>query len=469
MRIWSKWRGILLLAVGLLVFVGVLGAGGKAEETPAAEVAEKVVTIRVWVVGPDDPAYGRKTAFDEAGKRLNKDLEAEGSDVRVNVEAEFNTVDWASFKQRNLLALQSKDPDQIADIIMTGHEDIGPYATANYIVPLDNYIAQYSEVYDDFIEALWAAGRYKGKIWGIPRDAEARLVWIRRDVLKKIGWTESKIDGLRERTFAGEFTRDDLANLAKEIKDAGVVENAMVHRPTPGTDWFGFLFGYGGRLIDDATGKLVITKSAALKTLQHIDKLVNELKVVPSSMTNWPWGDIHTAITEGETGIMLTGGIWNWAEWQGNPWNKSEEYLFENITWIPYPAAERGGSASSVSHPLATLLTSASRNKDLAFRLLTYQYATDLQAESVLASGHLAVRKAELDYPAYKNKRYQTEVTALLEVTNMSPNHPKAPFYWTNFFQAIGAVESGAMGPQAALDFFVKQMQQELGNDLIVE
>jgi len=34
---------------------------------------------------------------------------------------------------------------------------------------------------------------------------------------------------------------------------------------------------------------------------------------------------------------------------------------------------------------------------------------------------------------------------------------------------AIKAVETGAMPPQAALNFFIKRMQQELGDDLIVE
>jgi len=357
-------RKLLLLTL-LLTITGLIFAGGTVKG------AENVVTIRVWTVGPDDPALGRKTAFEEAGKRLNKDLEAEGSDVRVEVQAEFNAVNWASFKQRNLLALQTRDPAQIADIIMTGHEMIGPYSIANYIVPLDDYIAQYPEVYDDFIPALWATGQFKGKIWGIPRDSEGRLVWIRKDVLKKIGWTDSEIDSLRDQAFAGEFTRDDLANLAVKIKDAGVVETPMIHRPTPGTDWLGLIWNYGGRLSDEATGKLVITKSACLKALEYMDKLVNKLGVVPSSMTNWSWPDINGSFLEGRAALYLTGGIWQWAGWQKEPWNYSEEWLFEHVTWIPYPAAEKGGTPLSVSHPLACLLTSASQNKDLAFRLLT--------------------------------------------------------------------------------------------------
>ena len=447
---------VLMLLLGLSLFAGFA-------------YAQKTVTIRVWTVGPDDPAIGRKTAFEDAGKRLNKYLEAVGADVRIRVEAEFNTVNWPSFNQRNILALQTRNPDQIADIIMTGHEQIGPYSIAGYITPLDDLIAQYPEVYNDIIPALWPAMQFTGQTWGIPRDSEARLVWINKNPLRDIGWSEEQIDNLRVRAFAGEFTRDDLAQLAKQIKDAGVVENPVIHRPTPGTDWFGLIFTYGGRLVDDETGKLVIDRSATLATLEHINKLVNELEVLPSSMTNWQWQEIHTAITEGTAAIQMTGGIWNWGEWQVAPYNKSEEYLFNNITWIPYPAAQRGGSPLSVSHPLATVVTSASRNKDLAFLLVTMQYATDLQAESVLASGHLAVRNTQLGYAPYAAKQYQSEVTALLNVTRFSPNHPLAPFYWESLFQAIQGVEAGAMNPQAALNFFVRRVQQELGSELIVE
>jgi len=469
MRNLVKSFGTLILVAWLVLFVGFATAGGKEEEPAPAEEALKVVTIRVWTIGPDNPALGRKTAFDEAGKRLNKDLEAEGSNIRVNVEAEFNSVNWSSFKQRNLLALQTGDPEQIADIIMTGHEMIGPYSVAGYIVPLDDYIARYPEVYNDIFPALWATGEFKAKIWGIPRDSEGRLIWIRRDVLKKIGWTESEIDGLRERAFAGDFTRDDLSDLAKDIKDAGVVETTMIHRPTPGVDWLGLIWNYGGRLSDETTGKLVVTKSACLKALEYLDKLVNQLGVVPSSMTNWSWPDINGSFLEGRAALYLTGGVWQWLGWQKDPWNFTEEWLFENITWIPYAAAKKGGKPLSVSHPLTCMLTSVSQNKDLAFRLLTYQYAPDLQAESVLASGHLAIGQSILEYPAYKENRYRSEVTRLLDVTRISPNHIKAPFLWEAWMDAIKAVETGAMNPSGALDFFVARMQQELGNEVIVE
>jgi inositol-phosphate transport system substrate-binding protein len=295
------------------------------------------------------------------------------------------------------------------------------------------------------------------------------MCFIRKDVLSEIGWSKSEIDNLRERTFKGDFTLDDLANLAKRIKDANVVENAMVHRPTPGSDWFAFIWANGGRVYDPATGKLVVSKSAAQKAFNYLDTLVNKLGVVPSSMINWQWPEIQQAVVSGEAGIFLTAGNWYWAGWMLPPYSLTEDYLFDNMTWMPIPAGKKGGTPVSVSHQMVTFLTSTSKNKDLAFRLITYSYAPDLLAESHLLGGYVATTKAELEQPEYQSSRWHKELSDIIPYMRQVPVHVKAPFYWESIFQAISAVETGSKSPSAALDFFVKRMEQEIGDYIIIE
>jgi len=452
---------VVALAVGLLLVGGAVSYGQEIE----------TVTIRAWTIGPGVDQLTRKTNLEDAGKRLNKYLEAIGAKVRVEVEALFHTQDWASFKTANLLALGSGDPKRIADIILTGHEIIGIYATAGYIVPLDEYIAKYPEVYDDFIPALWPSTKWADKIWGIPQDNSCRLAWFRKDKLREMGWSEEEINSLPKKVEAGEFTLDDLADLGKKMLDAGVVKKgkAIWHRPTPGTDWFQFIFAYGGEIWDPDAGKLVVDKSATLSLLKYIKKLV-DLGLTPSGMSAIAWSEIHLTWTKGEVGIFLTGGNWNWAEWKVEPYNLSEAEMWKNIGWFPIPSGSKGGKPVSVAVPMVHLITKASRHKDLAFLLVTLASSNDLNTKHALVSGHLGTRQSQLSYGEYAEDKYTTAMSvSVMNYMRFSPNHTKAPFYWDTLFKtAICAVETGAASPEVALDFFIKRMKSEIGDELIV-
>lgn len=451
-----QFVGLLTLAV-----IGLTLSQGKPVEA-------KEVVIKAWAVGPDDPSITRAQNLVAAGQRLNKMLADVGSDIRVKVEAEFNTEDWGSFKQRNLFALQSGDPDQIPDIICTGHEMIAPYATAGFIRSLDDLIKKYWDMtYSDIIPSLWESVRYKGRIWGIPQDTEARLFWYRKDVLRKMGWSEDEINAIPERVIGGEFTLDDLAHLAKRMQASGLVKWGIYHRPTPGTDWFQFIYTYGGQLQDPSTGNLILDKEAVLKMLGFFDKIANRLKVVPAGMTNAPWASIHTAFTKGEVGIFLTGGTWHWGEWN-TKYRLSEDYMWENIGWAPIPAGSKGGKPVSVSHPLAYIIPANSKRPRLGFLIVTLATSNDLNTRHALQSAHLGIRDSQVAYRAYAESKALVEFAKLHPYSRFSPNHPKAPFYWETIHKGLSGVETGYLSPDKALDFIVHRLKGEIGDELIV-
>lgn len=449
-----------ICAFWLLVFLG------------SWALAQQEIFIRAWTVGPDDPSITRKLNLEAAVERLNKYLAVVGATVRVKIEATFDTTTWADYKRSNLLALQTGDPAKIADIIITGHEDIGPYAEAGYIIPLDEYIAAYPEVYDDFFPALWESATYKGRIWGIPQDTEARGFYYRKDLLRAAGYSEEFIESIPKLVVAGEFTLDDLIAIGQKLVETGVVQQgyAIWHRPTPGTDWFQFIYDFGGILQDPTTGKLVLDKSAVLDTLKFIKKLV-DLGLTPSAMSQISWPEIHSSFSDGKVGIFLTGGSWNWAEWQRPPYDKSEDYLWENIGFAPIPAVQKGGKPVSVSHPLVHMITAASRYPEVAFLIVTLASAVDLNTTHAIGSGHLAIRQSQLSYGPYAADQHAKRVSELCApFSRFSPNHPSAPVYWDALFrEAIVPVEVGVLSPTSALNNLIQRLQGELGNELIVK
>lgn len=448
-----------LLGFGLAVLVG-FWAFPKEIET---------ITIRAWTVGPDRPAYFRAENLVLAAERLNKILEDTGVNIRVIVDADFWTESWDSYRRRAILAFTEAKPDVVPDIICSSHLDAPTWAQAGWIVPLDDYIARYWDwTYEDFFPHLWNAVTWNGKVWGVPQDIEVRMVWYRKDHLRALGWTEDEIEALPKRVASKEILLDDLARIAKEMQDKGLVEYGIIHRPTAGPDFFQFVVAYGGEYYDPATGKLVLDRGAVLETLRYFYRLVHVYKVTPPGMTGWSWPPVHRAIAlEGTVGFQITGGMWNWTEWQRDL-KVPEEQLWETIGWSLIPAGSAAGVPNQFGHPLCYMVTSVSRHKDLAFLLITLASSVDLNTNHCLTGAKLAIRRSQVAYSRFQEARFLAEAAKLLPYQRFMPPHPKTGFYTSVLYEAIGAVETGTLTPEAALQMMENRLRAELGDDLIV-
>src|SRR5690554_5358381 len=105
-----------------------------------------------------------------------------------------------------------------ADIRTISHSDLAMMAEGGYILELQQYIedSEWGKYVEDIYPNLWNASKWKSKIYGVPQDTEARTVFFRKDILRKLGWSEEDISALPEKIENGEFTLDDMTILAKE-------------------------------------------------------------------------------------------------------------------------------------------------------------------------------------------------------------------------------------------------------------
>ena len=430
--------------------------------------AQQVVTIRAWTVGPDTPAFYRAENLELAAERLNRILEAAGSDIRVEVEADFWTESWDSYRRRAILAFESGDPSSIPDIINSSHLDIPIWADAGWLAPMDPYIERYWDMaYQDFFPHLWDAVSYNGVRWGVPQDIEVRMVFFRKDHLAALGWTPEEIEDLPRRVRDKEFLLDDLIDVAKQMQDAGLVEWGVIHRPTAGPDFFQFIVAYGGEYYDPATGKLGLDRDAMLETLRFFHRLTRE-GLTPEGMTTWAWPSVHQAIAiDGTAGFQITGGMWNWNEWQrdfGHP----EEDLFENVGFFLIPAGRPEGTPNQLGQPQAYMITSASQNKDLAALLIMLASDVDLNTNHALEGAKLAIRQSQTAFPRFAEAEFLSQAATLVPDQIFLPSHPGSGFYSTVLYEAIGGVEVGMLTPEMALQQLEMRLRQQLGDDLIV-
>lgn len=450
---------LLSLVVLLLVVVGVgLPAHGQ----------EQVVTIRAWTVGPDTPAFYRAENLELAADRLNNILADAGVSLRIEVEADFWTESWDSYRRRAILAFEGGDPRAVPDIINSSHLDIPIWAQAGWLAPMDKYVERYWDMaYQDIFPHLWESVTFDGSIYGIPQDVEVRMVFYRKDHLAALGWSEDEIEDLPRRIAEKEFFLDDLVALAQQMQDAGLVEWGVLHRPTAGPDFFQFVVAFGGEYVDADSGKLVLDKDAVLKTLRFFQNLTTE-GLTPRGMTSWPWPSVHRAIAiDGTAGMQITGGMWNWMEWQRD-FSHPEEDLFANVGFALIPAGDDGGRPNQLGQPQAYMITEASANKDLAALLIMLASDVDLNTNHALEGAKLAIRESQTAFRRFAESEFLSRAAELVPQQIFLPAHSASGFYNTVLYEAIGGVEAGVLTPEMALQQLETRMRGQLGDDVIV-
>ena len=448
----SSWAAVAAAVLGLVL--------------SPAQAQQRTVTIKAWTIGPDAPSVTRLRNLESAAERLNADLKREGAPYQIKVEGSFDTTNWDQFLRRVLLAFQSGDAP---DIVQASAALSTTWAAAGFLAPLDAYVPRYQQ-FGDIVPALWTSVKYQGKTWGIPQDTEARPLYFNKVLLKRLGWTDQQIADLPKRIAGGAFTWDDVMAAAKDARQKNVIEagKGYYHRPFNGPDFMGWYRSFGGRDFDAQTGKLVFVKAAALRYFRWLRAGVDG-GVVEKDRLNSDWNRFHQPITDGDGRVLFwSGGTWNWAEWtqQWVAGKGGEAWLFSHFGYAPHPAFVKSGRPVTLSNPQAYMLGAASKNKDVAVRLLAYTTVPDLDARHAIGSGHLPVLRRTA---ALVNDRFLKEVSNLLNYTTFQPPHPDLPKWQDVFFRGVSAVESGGASPEQAVDVVAGEMQRLLGAQVIIE
>jgi inositol-phosphate transport system substrate-binding protein len=429
----------------------------------ASGLAQQTVTLRAWTIGPEDASKTRATNLVEAAEELNRILEAEKAPYRVRVETSFETTNWDNYHRRLLLAFQS---GQAPDIVQTTHVDIGAYAEGGYIVPLEEYLGRYRTL-QDVTPALWSAVTYRGKRYGVPQDTEARPLYFNKPLLAKLGWSSGQIAGLAQAIREGRFTWEDLIRVGQEAVQKGVVRPgyAYWHRPVNGPDFYQFYYACGGTLQNPQTGKLVLDRTALGCMYGLLGRLV-QTGVMTRNLLGMTWDNWHNTVSSGQV-LFASAGTWTWAQWATQYYAKDHggyDYLWQTFGFALQPAVRPGGKPVTLSQPQAYLVTAASRNKELAVRLLNLVTQPKYDAKHALGSAHLPILRTTYVLPEVRSHRFLQSVRYMLDYTTYQAMSPDWGVYADAVFRGISAVESGQLSPEAAVDLVAKDLGAKLGD-----
>ncbi|OHD13997.1 MAG: hypothetical protein A2Y41_00605 [Spirochaetes bacterium GWB1_36_13] len=422
----------------------------------------EIIPIKALIIGPESTSITRLTNLKEAVEILNKSLLKENK--KIELKGEFFTGTHEDFRRRFILAFESQ---QAEDILLIGHEDISRLASQGFLADLTPYLKNDPKNFKDFFPSLWDSVKYKNKIYGIPQDTEVRMFYYRKDVLKALGWPDSKINAFPSEVEKGKITLFDIVKIAVEAQNKGLVKWGIYHRPTPGSNFFHFITSFQGVFEDQKNNHLVIDQKALLAVFNFFYELVHVQKVMPKEMIDLGWEVMDRAIPHKEILFNITGGSWNKMEYIKDQ-GMSEKDFNEKVGFCLIPSGIKGGKPTTLSHPLVYIVNNKSLQKNIIFKLLMKATDPDHDIKHAFASSHLAVRKSTSKMPSYQKDPFLTKATQFLKYTCFIPNHIDTVFFQNMLFEAIRSVESGRLSPQQALEQFTAEMKKMSGKKEIL-
>ena len=445
--------------------IAVAAAGLLAPAVSLPAAAEEVI-LNVWsrqdVSGPL-----RGGNLITAASRLNAALKKEGSDTTVTVLMRQGPA--SGFDDDALQLLKVFGIGKGPDVFVAAHEWTCAFANDGFALNLEKYISKYPEHFDDIIPSLWNSTKCKGQRFAVPQDAEARMFFYNKKLMREAGMDNATIDALPGRVLAGEVTLDDISGIAKQVVDNSQAVYGIMHRPSKGPDYLMIFNSYGSSFQDDKTGNLLLERAKLEGAYGWFERNVKN-GVTPANNTAMEWGDIRKDFYAGNKTAFWMYGIWDLGSNAfpsfGVP---SDAAGFDkDWGWTAAPPVKKGGKPGSLTHPIVYIVSGKTKNPDLAVRLVGFASAADLNTMHALTTTHIGVNKSQANDPEYQKAWPLSRATELLKFTKFMPNHPDFGPLNLIIYKGLQGVEQGRLTAAKAAEFVIDEATSQL-EDVIVK
>ncbi len=452
-----------ILTVSVLLLLATILAACNSEKNGSADSTAadggKKETIKISI-GEDD--YGaRMKNYEAAFKALNEELKAQGKAVEVVADVMPKVGD-------DELVLQAQ-AGQYRDISMNSSVDIGWELDAGLIQPID--WLKDSEVFKSLEDNLWNVMIYQGHVYGAIQDIDASPLYINKAALQKLGWSDADIAALPDQVKAGQFTMDDMLNVATEAVSKGITKYGL------GCD------GLDNICIQNINNQIMGFEPYDIEQ----SKTIFDKKGITDTYAFWKKGIDSGAFSKDfasfeDAGygyyvngqfMFFIGGTGTYKS-MGDAFGKTdkefEEWFYANNTFSLIPAGTKGGKPGSLSNPRVYFVSSKVDEKKMPYvqRIIELAMAPNLQMDHTVASGKLPVTKDAQNDPRFKDNKFIQDVAYMLEYTGVRPPHLAYPDYRDMYKKGIESLMTKGNSPEQAYEFFYSNFKQTIGDDQVI-
>lgn len=409
--------GMALLGSGALAGCGGGGEGGSGGTVTYAE-------------GPDDTGTLKKL-LDGFDKKYEGKYKVKYREMPADTQGFFD-------KLRTELQTGNSDIDVIAgDVIWPAQ-----LASNGWLLDLSERFTK--DLQSKFIKGNVESNVYQGKIYGVPFVTGAGLLYYRKDLLEKSGFSKPP------------KTWDELKQMANKAQEDSGTKFGFVFQ---GGEYEGgvvngleYIWSYGGDVLKG--DKVVVDSPEAAEGLATYRSMISD-GVTTQAMTTYKEEEAQAAFLRGDAVFMR-----NWSYVYALTSDPAQsEIKPEQVGLSTLPVATEGQEPAGALGATNLYVNATTKNEDAAWALIQYMTAPEQQKMRAIEGARLPVTKR-----SYKDKELREKVPVIAlgeKALKTARPRPVSPYYSDmslKMAEQFAAVLRGDTRPEQA----TKTLQSEL-------
>jgi multiple sugar transport system substrate-binding protein len=345
------------------------------------------------------------------------------------------------------------------DIAVIDRFTVAQRAATGLLVDLTPLIAKEGkDLSQEYSEAPWQEVLYQKKVYALPTNTDARVLFYNKQLLKEAGVDLSEfdpakgpIDPQRFKEIAFKLNKTDSSGAYTRIGFVPWLEQGW------GYTWG---FAFGGSFFDFANCKVTATDPSVVKGYQFVydwAKALDPQKARTFVDTYWQWPSVGTLpdsqmpFFTGKVAFVISGN-WVFATMKDVAPN-----LDYGVTYIPAP----NGQKTSWSGGWSVAILPGAKNIEAAYQLLRFVAGEEGQTILAKEASSLPTMKSLLQRKDLYAPEYEFFLN-LLPVSKSRPPIPVGALYWDKLKEALEAVITNSQTPEAALKAVVEEVQPQM-------
>lgn len=391
-----------------------------------------------------------------AAEKVNERYAAEGKDIQIEFEQDYQRIDWNEYTKNLIFAYKNGDAPDIFSV-----SDVPSMQSTGMLLDI-------SELNTDvFVDGVFTEYLVDGKAYAMPFDLPVRVIYYNKQSLVKMGWTMEEAEALPAKVAAGEFSWEDFVELCVDVKESGASQWGLAHRPGAGSDFLDIMTTLGGRYYDE-NGTLVFNEEGVLRFFQFIYSAANELEITPHDLSQQGWPAINTMAGDG-TCFAYYGPIYS-STYVADAAGKDPYQFAEDVAFMMFPVSEYNDSPFVVAAPQGMAINSDTKYPEICMDLFAElaNNSYHLLADHANVIFTLSSIKAANELEAIKTNPIVADVGYMADYAVTTPSIDGLQVYTSELHRNIVELELGSITPEKATENMKIQMDLNLDEDEII-